>query len=308
MAVVLQESLRAVFYAPYYAALALKAYEDEGVDVTFMPAAPPGHAALGLLDGSVDVVWGGPMRVMQTYAQEPDCDLVCFGEVVTRDPFMIVGGSPKPEFVPSDLLGLRVATVSEVPTPWMCLQEDLRRAGQDPAKLDRVAHGSMSENAEALRRGEIDAAQLFEPFATELLETGAGHVWYAQAKRGPTCYTTLYARKPVLAAKREAFVRMVRAIFRTQNWFHEAGSQRIAEVIQPYFPDMPQQRLAAAIERYKALGIWGQDPVVSRSGYDRLRASLVSGGFVADGVPFEAATDNSLAEEVIRQAPPALKA
>jgi len=30
MSVILQESLRAVFYAPYYAALALGAYAEEG--------------------------------------------------------------------------------------------------------------------------------------------------------------------------------------------------------------------------------------------------------------------------------------
>jgi NitT/TauT family transport system substrate-binding protein len=31
---------------------------------------------------------------------------------------------------------MRIATVSEVPTPWLCLQEDLRQAGIDPARLD----------------------------------------------------------------------------------------------------------------------------------------------------------------------------
>ena len=35
MAIVLQESLRGLFYAPYYAALALGAYEKEGVEVLF---------------------------------------------------------------------------------------------------------------------------------------------------------------------------------------------------------------------------------------------------------------------------------
>jgi NitT/TauT family transport system substrate-binding protein len=29
------------------------------------------------------------------------------------------------------------AIVSEVPTPWLCLQEDLRQAGIDPAPLRR---------------------------------------------------------------------------------------------------------------------------------------------------------------------------
>ena len=306
MKIVLQESLRAVFYAPYYAAMALDAYKDEGLDIGFKSAASPDVAARGLLDGSVHVAWGGPMRVMQTYAREPDCDLVCFGEVVTRDPFLLLGRSAKPDFKLADLMGLRVATVSEVPTPWMCLQEDLRRAGFDPAKVDRVTNQTMAENAAALAAGRVDVVQLFEPFVETLVETGAGHIWHAQASRGPTCYTTFYARRPVLADKREECNRLVRAIYRTQKWFHAAESPRIAEVIRPYFADLPVGRLVNAIDRYKALAIWGRNPRLPRSGYDRLRAGLVSGGFVPTGTPYETAVDNSLSEAVIAENPPAL--
>ncbi len=60
--------------------------------------------------------------------------------------------------------------------------------------------------------------------------------------------------------------------------------------------------LTAACDRYKAIGIWGRDPILPRAGYDRLRASLVSGGFVDPGTPFEVAVDNSLAEAATRDA------
>jgi hypothetical protein len=41
MAIVLQETLRAVFYAPFYAALALDAYAQEGVEVRFVSSPTP---------------------------------------------------------------------------------------------------------------------------------------------------------------------------------------------------------------------------------------------------------------------------
>ena len=63
MAIVLQESLRGLFYAPYYAALSLGAYDQEGVEVRFVPASDFGAAPDGLFGGTVDVAWGGPMRV-----------------------------------------------------------------------------------------------------------------------------------------------------------------------------------------------------------------------------------------------------
>jgi len=32
--------------------------------------------------------------------------------------------------------------------------------------------------------------QVFEPLVTQLVNEGAGHVWYAASSRGPTAYTT----------------------------------------------------------------------------------------------------------------------
>lgn len=299
MAITLQESLRGIFYAPFYAALARGAYAREGVTVRFVSAMTPGHAALGVLDGTADVCWGGPMRVVQAYAQVPGCDLIHFAEVVTRDPFLLLGRTPRPDFVLRDLMDLRIGTVSEVPTPYLCLQEDLRRAGLAPERLNRVADRSMAENVTALRRGELDVVQVFEPFAAALEADQAGYVWYAAAQRGPTSYTTLYARRGLLRDRREELLGMVRAIHRTLTWVAQVDGATIADTIASYFPDVPAPLLAAACARYKALGIWGTDPVLPRAGYDRLLSGLVSGGFVSPGTPFEVAVDNSLAAEVI---------
>lgn len=298
MAITLQESLRGLFYAPFYAALARDAYAQEGVEVRFVSAPRPGDAATNIMDGVADVCWGGPMRVAQTYHQVPGCDLVSFAEVVTRDPFLLVGRTPRPDFALADLVGPRIATVSEVPTPWLCLQEDLRRAGIAPEALNRSTAGTMAENCEALRRGDLDVVQVFEPFVSTLLGEGKGHVWYAAAKRGPTSYTTFYTRRGNLTDRRDELRRMVRGIARTQRWIAGATAADIAATVARYFPDVPSAILQSAIGRYQALGIWSVTPVLPRAGYDRLLAGLLSGGFVDPGTPFEVAVDNSLAREV----------
>lgn len=306
MAIVLQETLRGLLYAPFYVALALEAYREEGVDVRFVSAPRPGDAARGLLDRTVDVTWGGPMRVMETYEKHPDCDLVCFCEVVTRDPFCLVGRGPRPDFRLADLVGMRIATVSEVPTPWLCLQEDIRRAGLDPDAIDRVSDRSMAENLQALRDGRVAAVQLFEPLIDEALADETCSIWHAAAERGPTSYTTFYARRARLEERRGELTAMVRAIYRTQKWFHAASSAEIARAILRFFPEQPEPRLAAAIDRYKQLGVWGKNPRLPRSGYDRLKAGLISGRFVTRGTAYETAVDNRLAEQIIAEDPPPL--
>jgi NitT/TauT family transport system substrate-binding protein len=306
MPVTLQETLRGVLYAPYYAALALGAYRREGVVAEFVTAPSPAEAAAALFDGRVEVAWGGPMRVMQTYDARSDCDLVCFGEVVTRDPFFLIGREPRPDFAFADLFGRRVTTVSEVPTPWLCLQEDLRRAGLDPDALPRTTDRMMAGNVAALRRGELDVVQLFQPFAEELLVTGEGHIWYAAASRGPCSYTSFYTRRRVLAERREELKKIVRGLYRTQKWLYANPPEALADVVQAFFPAVPQPLLRASIARYRTLGIWGRDPILPQAGYERLRASLISARFVREAAPFEQVVDNSLAAEVVRENPPPL--
>src|SRR5215469_10953443 len=169
MRVRLYENHRFVLYAPFYAAHAIGAYAAEGLTVELLPSPGVGLAEQALVDGSVEVIWAGPMRVMKHHDENPRSPLVCFAEIVCRDPFSIVGRYPNPDFRLADLAQMRFATVSEVPTPWLCLQEDLRQAGLDPDRLDRIADCSMAENLAALRQGEIAAAQFFEPFIEETL-------------------------------------------------------------------------------------------------------------------------------------------
>lgn len=306
MTIILQEALRGLFYAPFYVALARDAFNKEGVDIKFVSSPHPDKTALRVMDGTVDVSWGGPMRVMQTYQHVPECDIVCFGEVVTRDPFLLMGREPRPDFKLADLTKVTLATVSEVPTPWLCLQHDLRLEGIDPASVKRVAGQTMAQNVADLKAGKVDAIQVFEPFPSLLLAEGSGHIWHEQARRGHTSYTCFYARRGTLTARRDELLKMVRAIDRTEKWVANASGKEIASVIAGYFKELPPEILEAACTRYKALGVWGKDPTLPRSGYDRLRDGLISGGFVSPGATFEQAVDNSLADTVIAEKLPPL--
>jgi NitT/TauT family transport system substrate-binding protein len=302
----IQESLRASFYIPYYAALAGGAFAAEGLDVRFVSSPRPEDSAVRVMSGEVDVTWGGPMRIMQTYDRVPGCDLVCFCEVVTRDPFLLVGATPLPDFSFSRLAGLRIGLISEVPTPGHCLQADLNRAGMSLGQLRVTGNQTMAQNMAALRAGELDVVQLPEPLVEELRAEGTGHVWWAAANRGHTCYTTLYCRRSMIATRSEEAAGLVRAVYRVLKWVHAAEPADVAALVRPYFPDVPAVRLEAAIAHYCRLGVWGRDPVLPRSGYDRLKEFLVETGFTK-GTPYEVAVDNSLARQAIDDDPPPLQ-
>ena len=293
------ESLRAVFYAPFYLALELDAYGRRGIEVEFGRPDSPDDAAMSLFDSGADVIWGGPMRMMQYQQQHGDGTVVAFAEAVTRDPFYVVGREPRPDFRFADLMDARFASVSEVPTPWLCLQDDIRRAGFDPTAMNREANRSMADNADALRAGRVDAIQVFEPFVEELVHEGAGHVWYAAASRGPTSYTTLYTSRRFAEANPDTLSALAGGVMEALSWLHGHDAEALAERLQGYFPDLAPARLAGAVARYKADGVWGRDPVLPLEGFVRLKGALVSGGFIARDIPFEACVDNRHAERAL---------
>ena len=301
MRVSLYENHRFVLYAPFYVAHAIGAYSVEGLTVELSPSPGMGLAEQALLEGAVDVLWAGPMRVMRDHDENPRSPLVCFAEVVCRDPFSIIGRYPKPDFRLSDLASARFATVGEVPTPWLCLQHDLRQAGVDPERLDRISDRTMTDNLSGLREGQLDAAQLFEPFVEEALASQIGHLWYAASSRGRTTYTAFITTRERLSTDPEPLLRMVRAIFRSQQWIHAQSSREIAEAIASFFPTLDRDVLARALGRYKVQSVWGSDPVLPEEGFDRLRRCLLSSGFIRRTVSYEECVDNTLARRVIAE-------
>jgi len=303
MALTLLENFRAVFYSPFYAAFALNAFEAEGVEVKRVMGATPAETAQALIKGQADVAWGGPIRLLLANNQQPDNDLVIFCEVIRRDPFCLVGREPKPDWQIADLMQVRLGSVSEVPTPWLCLQHDLRLAGLDPAQIRRIPDRSMPENLAALGAGDIDVMQAFEPFVEQAVEAG-GHIWYTAASRGLTAYTSLYTTRQCLARDPEGLLRLTRAMYRTQQWIATHSAAELAACVAAYFPDLPRPTLTAALQRYMMLRLWNRTPMLRPEGLAWLDAACRSGGYIQHSVPYERCVDMRFAAQVIEETPP----
>jgi NitT/TauT family transport system substrate-binding protein len=280
MRIRMAENFRAVFYAPFYAAQALGFYAREGVEIELVTSSAPGGGPAALAGGSADITWGGPLRVMKAHDEDPASPLVCFCEVVGRDPFFLVGSGDGRNFRLEDLARLRFATVSEVPTPWLCLQHDLRERGIDPTKLARITDRTMAGNVAALRDKRLDVIQVFEPYASLAVRDGA-KVLYAASARGPTVYTTFLATRAGSARHRDAFAAMTRAIVHMQAWLLTHDAKDLAGTVAPLYPDVARDILASSLERYLHVGLWSRTPEVSRQGFARLGESLLSGGYIS---------------------------
>jgi len=291
MQLTLAENFRAVFYTPFYLLKELRLAEQAGLHIEWLAPGTPGGAIDQIKDGSVDLTWGGPMRVMKDHDTCPadGSSLLCFGEVVSRDPFFLMGSQKS--FSLRALVHLRLSLVSEVPTPWLCLQADLRALGLNIEQLElngRLKRGwTMVEQIHALDTQGIDVIQLFEPFVSEVLKSGQHHILYAAHSRGPTVYTTLICSQDGFAKKRAAFARLNEVLGTLQTWLHTHTARDITQIVHPYFAQLERDVLTSAIERYLQNQVWATTPEVSRAGFDRLADSLHSGGFIQTRILYD---------------------
>jgi NitT/TauT family transport system substrate-binding protein len=281
MPIRLMENFRAVFYAPYYATVALGFYKSEGIDVELLTSDAPGDAVPKLLDGSIDVTWGGPMRVMKAHDQDKASPLVSFCEVVSHDPFFLIGKRGAAPFRLTDLTNMKFASVSEVPTPWMCLQQDLRDQGMNPETLPRFSDRAMPRNYHALQAGDIDVMQAFEPFISMAEKDGVGDILHAASTRGPTAYTAFIATREDCAKHRDEFAAMTRATAKMLAWLYANPAEEMAKAVTTFFPDVPPDILARSLDRYKNAGLWSRETRMIPQGFARLAQSLHSGKFIS---------------------------
>jgi NitT/TauT family transport system substrate-binding protein len=287
----LMEPFRAVFYTPYYVALDRGLFAAHGADIRIETAGTPDAAALRLHDGTADLAWSGPMRPMLERSRSEASALRSFGAAIMRDPVLLMGMGARPGFAMAELASLRVAIPSEVPTPWWCLQQDLRDAGVDPAAMPGIQFMPMGEGAKALLAGEVDAVLLFEPFASALEEQGAA-LWYAAASRGPTAYSALYAVAPRIAEKEVAFRGAVAALGEALAWIAASTPAQIAELLAPRFTDTAPRHLLAAVTRYQALGLWEGTTRLPEAALDRLAVSMVGAGAMTHHPGYAACIDS----------------
>ena len=285
--ITLYENLRTIVYAPFYLADRRGFWTRQGLDVAIQLSPDPVETAEGLLAGRADISWGGPMRVMLHHDRDPDCQLVAFGQIVARDPFVLIGRDPNPDFHFRDLQDKRIAVAWEVPTPWMTFQDDLSRAGIDPAHLSIADKMPMNTFADRLAAGAIDVAQVLEPHASAAIADGRAHLWHRFANRGDIGYTSFYTTRKYLEQNPDICRSLLSGVGMALDAVTSEPADRIAAELSTLFTDVPLSILTAAIAGYQTSSLWTRGTDLTPAAFVRLKAALLSGGLISTDIPFD---------------------
>lgn len=281
------ENLRGLVYTPFYLGMAEGLFQAAGVDLQAKLSPAGEETAAGAAAGRVDASWGGPIRVMADHDKNPTATLVCFGLAVGRDPFLVIGPTPDPGFHVGKLAGKRLSVATTAPTPWMLLQEDVRRAGIDPAAIDREDGVDPDQALEGLKSGAVDYVLAFEPWGSIAEANGLGAVVSAGARRGPLAFTSFYAARRFVEERPLAAQALVKGLQLCLDRVRAISPEDAAGLIKPWFEDVTPEILAASIGRYQRLGLWPETTEITADGFVRLKSAMISGGFIASDPAFD---------------------
>ncbi|MGA0424542.1 MAG: ABC transporter substrate-binding protein [Alphaproteobacteria bacterium] len=280
------ENLRGLVYSPFYIGLAEGLFKEAGVELTAKLSPAGEETVAGAIAGRVEVSWGGPMRVMREHDKDPSSQLVCFGLAVQKDPFLIIGAKANTEFTPANLLTKRLAVATTAPTPWLLLQEDLRRLGFDPSAIELTDPVDPQEALEGLN-SRFDYVLAFEPWGSKAELEKRGFILYAGARRGPLAFTSFYGPRNFLTNRRTAALALMDGLKKSLSRINSINPAEAATKIKPWFDNFDEALLAAAIGRYQRLNLWPLDTDITADGFVRLKSSLISGGFIETDAAYE---------------------
>ena len=297
--------IAATFHHPYYAPLhvahRLGSFEAAGLEPRIVFAAEAAEAQRSLLRGEADLAVGGAIRAFVMADTAPPNRLLSIAEVNSRDGFFLLARGPAADFRWNNLAGARLILFAEAPTPWLCLQDVLRRHGVNPSTVTVLAGLPVPAAVEAFLAGEADYLETGQPAAEALLERGVAHLAAeVGAHVGHITYTSFIVTPETRDARPELCRATVTALAQALRFMATHDAAAITDLIAGDFPPIPRPRLARIVGRYQRLGSWPADPRVAREGIERLGRILVAGGLIRNAAAFEAIADNRFAEAALR--------
>lgn len=193
-------------FSGYFVAMAKGWYEEEGIDLTYLPGGPDVIPESSLLSGKAPLALTLPDTTIKAIVDD-GAPFVIIGTQYQKNPLGVVSLAKNPINEPKDLVG---RTLAVAPVATISVEAMLRASGVD---RDEVRIVPYQYDPTPLLAGEIDASVDFTtnvPYTIE--QSGEEAVSFLMYDFGYTIYNdTVVVTRDFLASDREACVGWLRA-------------------------------------------------------------------------------------------------
>lgn len=283
------EVAHSIFYAPQYAAISEKYFEEEGIDLELILTPGANNVMAAVLSGDVQIGFSGTEATIYVYNGGEEDYPVTFAGLTQKDGAFLVSREKIENFKLEDLKGKTVIGGRKGGMPEMTFEWALRQNNIDPTKdvtIDTSIEFSAMQGA--FIGGTGDFVTLFEPNATSVEKQGLGYVVaYIGTLGGEVPYTAYNARKSYIEKNPEIIRGFTKAIDKGLKFVLENDAKTIANSIIEFFPDTEIDDLTTMINRYKENEAWRKSIVINENEWKHIQDIMIASGELEEYVSYE---------------------
>lgn len=295
------EVTRSVFYSPQYVAIKNGFFEKYGIEIELITGQGADAVMTSVLSNQVEIGFAGPEASIYVYNEGKEDYTQVFAQLTKRDGSFLVSKTDTDNFNWNDLKGKTVIPGRKGGVPYMTLEFVLKKNGINP-QTDLILDDSIKFDlmAGAFSAGTAEYVTLFEPTASMTEMQGKGYVVASVGKEsGEIPYTAYFSKKSFITENEDIIQGFTNAIYEGEQWVKKHNSREIAEVVQDFFPDTNLDILEKAIQSYKDIDAWNENPVLKEENFNRLQDVMIEAGELKEKVPYDKIVNNTYAEKAI---------
>ena len=308
----LNEVTHSIFYAPFYAAINLGYFEDEGLSINLTNGGGSDVSMTALISGSADIILAGPETVVYTSQEGISDQPKVFGQLTQTDGSFIVCKEKSDEpFNITDLIGETIIGGRAGGLPAMTLQYAIESAGLEIGTGENQVNlrTDVSFNAIASEFENSDAkyCTLFEPNASNLI---AAHPEYEiVAAVGDLVnnvnipYTCFITKNSYLEQHSDICEKFLRAVTRSYDYLKDCYENdnltAAANALIDSFDGMTIQDLEIAVEAYYRINAFASSPVMSESAFEQLLEITENAGMLNGNTNYEDVVNTEIASKIV---------
>lgn len=299
------EVTHSIFYAPFYAAINLGYFEEEGIEIDLVNGGGSDQSMTALISNSADVALLGPETAVYVVNEGASNTPVIFGQLTKRDGSLLIGRNPEPDFQWSNLVGKEIIGGRRGGSPAMALQYAIEKVnnlpiGTGPDKVNINLDVAFNLVVGAFEAGTGDYCTMFEPTASEYVAAGKGYVVASVGEEcGEVPFTCFMAMRNYINKNEGQIEAFLRAVMKGYNYLMNATDDEIYEALAPSFSTSTRSSIVTSVQTYKRIDAWMSSPAMEESAYNRLLAIMTNAGELDKNVDFSKVVDNSYANRVM---------
>lgn len=296
----LTEVTHSLFYTPQYLAMALRYFDEAGLDVEINNGSGADNVMTALLTGEADIGLMGCEANIYVYLQGKKDYPRVIGQLTKRDGSFLVGRTPIDNFDYSGIDGKTVLMGRTGGMPAMILQYVLNNHGYtDGVNITMDYSIQFGALGPAFTGGTGDFVPLFEPAASQLVTEGKGYILSAIGlDSGEIPYTCYTATTDFLNKHGDKATKFLQAVWKGTDYALTHDAATIAKLVAPYFEGTTLELLTKAVDNYKKADVWTTTPVTSKPAFERIQDIMQNANQLSGRVDYDVICDNTYANGI----------